>query len=90
MNEDAVDYTSGPYQQFTEEPRKQELDIIDEKEEPVQEQKNAFTTKRGSKRGGKTKRTFGKTKRTFGKTKRTFGKTKRGSKKGGKTKRTTK
>jgi hypothetical protein len=48
MNKDAVDYTSGPYQQFTEEPRMQELDIIDEKEEPVQNDFIPKTKKRGT------------------------------------------
>ena len=75
MNEDAVDYTSGPYQQFTEEPRMQELDIIDEKEEPVQNDfipktKKRGTTKRNSKkkRGGKSKIASGKSKIASGKT----------------------
>jgi hypothetical protein len=61
MNEDAVDYTSGPYQQFTEEPRMQELDIIDEKEEPVQNDfipktKKRGTTIKGTKKRGTKKR----------------------------------
>ncbi len=66
MNKDAVDYTSGPYQQFTEEPRMQELDIIDEKEEQVQ---NAFipkTKKRGTKKRGATKKNSKKSKKKVG------------------------
>jgi len=73
MNEDAVDYTSGPYQQFTEEPRMQELDIIDEKEEPVQNDFIPKTKKRGTKKKGATKKNSKK--KRGGKSKRASGKT---------------
>jgi hypothetical protein len=55
MNEDIVDYTSGPYQQFTEEPRMQELDIIDEKEELVTNDYNPQHKRSGHKRSNKKK-----------------------------------
>lgn len=75
MNEDIVDYTSGPYQQFTEEPRMQELDIIDEKEELVTEEYKRSDNKRsGHKRSNKKK--TGGNKKTG---------SKRGSKRGRKT-----
>ncbi len=64
MNKDAVDYTSGPYQQFTEEPRMQELDIIDEKEEPVQDAFLPKTKKRGTKKIGTKKKKGGKSKKS--------------------------
>jgi hypothetical protein len=66
MNEDIVDYTSGPYQQFTEEPRMQELDIIDEKEELVtndykrNDKKRSNTKKRSDKKRSNKKTTGGK------------------------------
>lgn len=54
---DVVDYTSGPYQQFAEEPRMQELDIIQEKEEvpdSIPIMKRVINKKRrGSKRSNK-------------------------------------
>ena len=70
MNEDAVDYTSGPYQQFTEEPRMQELDIIDEKEEQVQDAFLPKTKKRGTKKRGTKKKKGGKSKIASGKSKK--------------------
>jgi len=59
MNEDSVEYTSGPYQQFTEEPRMQELDIIDEKEELVTEEYKRNDKKRSNTKKRSNKKTTG-------------------------------
>ncbi len=60
--DDNIEYVSGHYQQFTEEPRMQELDIMQEKEDPVEMQpiivrskgrRKSGRRRRSSKKGGK-------------------------------------
>lgn len=77
--EDKIEYVSGPYQQFTEEPRMQELDIIQEKEEPVEIEPitRPINKNRAKKNGTKSKKNRTKSKKNGTKTKKNGGKSKR-------------
>ena len=61
--EDNIEYVSGLYQQVTEEPRTQELDQMDQMEEPYPSEKTRTNKKtrartRAKKNGGKSKRKY--------------------------------